>query len=179
MATTFGRTIPPEDTSKRIKEKHGEPSITWNLSKVKSLVVQENLQHAIVGKFSYGKPDVNKLRKLIPKQCAIKGDCTIGVLDIRDILIRLNQLEDYVQLLSTFAYFIKSRDRYWQMRTLKWDLWFELDVETMVGVAWTYSQIFHQIFLLKKLYSPLPQSWANFWWWIWPQGTILGQTVHE
>uniref|UniRef100_A0A0V0IDF8 Putative ovule protein n=1 Tax=Solanum chacoense TaxID=4108 RepID=A0A0V0IDF8_SOLCH len=115
---------------------HGEPSITWKTSEVKSLIAQENLQYAIIGKFSYGKPEIQELRRSIPGQCGIKSECTIGVLDTRHILIRLTTMEDYVQLLSTAAFYIKAKENYWQMRTLKWDTWFEPEVETTIGVAW-------------------------------------------
>lgn len=73
----------------------------------------ENLQYAIIDKLSNGKPEVNKLRRLIPTQCRIKGECTIKVLATRYILIRLSQLEDYVQLLSTIVYYIKAKDMFW------------------------------------------------------------------
>ncbi|KAG5568645.1 hypothetical protein H5410_064340 [Solanum commersonii] len=98
--------------------------------------MKENLQFAIIGKFSYGKPDIAELRKAIPSQCGIKGDCSIGVLDTRHILIRLTIMEDYVHVLSSAAFYIKAKENYWQMRTLKWDPWFEPDVETTIGVAW-------------------------------------------
>lgn len=98
--------------------------------------MKENLQYAIVGKFSYGKPDIAELRKQIPSQCGIKSECTIGVLDMRHILIILTSFEDYVNLLSMNAFHVKSRERYWQMRTLKWDTWFEPDMETSIGIAW-------------------------------------------
>lgn len=52
------------------------------------------------------------------------------------VLIQLNTFNDYVLLLSIMTFHIKVRDRYWQMRMLKWDTWFEPDVETMIGVAW-------------------------------------------
>ncbi|KAF3622347.1 hypothetical protein FXO38_31333 [Capsicum annuum] len=100
-------------TPKPMVMMHGEPRITWKVSEVQSMVIQENLQYAIVGKFSYGKPVVNELRKMIPNQCGIKGDCMIGVLDERNILIKLNQLLDYVKLLSTIAYYIKANGRLW------------------------------------------------------------------
>lgn len=77
------------------------------------------MQYAIIGKFSYGKSDIMELRKIIPGQCGIKSECMIGVLDSRHILIRLNSLEDYVHVLSTVAYYVTSRDIYWNMRTLK------------------------------------------------------------
>ncbi|WMV43302.1 hypothetical protein MTR67_036687 [Solanum verrucosum] len=115
---------------------HGEPNITWKGSEVKALIIQENLQYAIIGKFSYGKPDITELRRTLPGQCGIKSECVIGVLDTRHILIRLTNLEDYVHLLSATAFYVKAKDNYWQMRTFKWDPWFEPDVETTIGVAW-------------------------------------------
>ncbi|KAK4728571.1 hypothetical protein R3W88_021559 [Solanum pinnatisectum] len=115
---------------------HGEPSVTWKTSEIKTLIAQENLQYAIIGKFSYGKPEIQELRKTLPGHCGIKSECTIGVLDTRHILIRLTTMEDYVRLISTAAYYIKVKDKYWQMRTLKWDPWFEPDVETTIGIAW-------------------------------------------
>ncbi|KAH0707961.1 hypothetical protein KY290_009561 [Solanum tuberosum] len=117
---------------------HGEPNITWKASEVKALIRQENLQYAIIGKFSYGKPDIIELRRTIPGQCGIKSECTIGVLDTRHILIRLTSLEDYVHLLSTTTFYVKARENFWQMRTFKWDPWFEPDAETIIGVAWIY-----------------------------------------
>lgn len=40
----------------------------------------EELQFAIIGKFSYGWPDIAELREQIPKQCGIKGDCKIRLI---------------------------------------------------------------------------------------------------
>lgn len=37
---------------------HGEPNITWESFEVKAFIVKENLQYAIIGKFSYGNPDM-------------------------------------------------------------------------------------------------------------------------
>lgn len=97
--------------------------------------MQKNLKCAIIGKFSYGKSGIIELRRLLPSQYGIKGKSNIGVLDSRHILIILDVMEDYVNLLSTAAYYIKANDRYWQMRMLKWDPWFKLDMETTIGVA--------------------------------------------
>ncbi|KAG5628412.1 hypothetical protein H5410_000129 [Solanum commersonii] len=95
----------PKVTPKPVVMLQGEPNITWKASEVRSLD-------------NYG----------------IKSECTIGVLDSRHILIRLNSLEDYVQVLSTTAYYVKARNNYWQMRTLKWDPWFEPD-EAIFSIA--------------------------------------------
>ncbi|KAG5611461.1 hypothetical protein H5410_022742 [Solanum commersonii] len=104
-----------------------------------------------VTKFSYGKPEIGELRKTLPKHCGIKGESTIGILDSRHILIRLSLLEDYVQLLSTSAYYVKEKEKYWQMRTLKWDPWFVPDVETTIGVAWISMPDLPPIFFAKEV----------------------------
>ncbi|WMV51664.1 hypothetical protein MTR67_045049, partial [Solanum verrucosum] len=79
---------------------------------VKLLIVKENLQHVIIGKFSYVKPDVTELRRTIPGQCGIKSGCLIGVLDTKHILIRLTTMEDYVHVLSTPAFHVKTKNNY-------------------------------------------------------------------
>ncbi|KAG5618380.1 hypothetical protein H5410_018204 [Solanum commersonii] len=107
---------------------HGEPNITWKTS-----------EYAIIGKFSYGKPDIVELRKTIPGQCGIKSECTIGVLDSRHILIRLTSLEDYVQLLSAATFY---------------NPWFEPDVETSIGVAWiSFPELPPNFFAKKAIFS--------------------------
>lgn len=45
------------------------------------------------GKFSYRWPDIHELRKIIPKQCELKG-VNIGLLCNRDVLIRSSRMED-------------------------------------------------------------------------------------
>lgn len=58
----------------------------------------------MVGKFSYGWPEIQELQKLIPNQCELKIECNIGLLSNRYILIRATLLEDYVHLLSKPAF---------------------------------------------------------------------------
>lgn len=38
------------------------------------MIINENLEYAVIGKFSYRWPEIQELRRLIPKQCALKGD---------------------------------------------------------------------------------------------------------
>lgn len=114
---------------------HGEPNVTWKSSEIRSLIKQKCL-YAIVEKFSCGKSEIGEMTKSIRKQCRIKGKCNIGILNSRHILIRPSLLKSYVQLLFTTIHYVKAKEGYWKMRTLKWDPWFELDVETTIGVAW-------------------------------------------
>lgn len=64
------------------------------------MIVNEDLQYAVIGKFSYGWPDIQDLRRLIPKQCELKEEVNIGSLSKRHILIRVTKIEDYAHLLS-------------------------------------------------------------------------------
>ncbi|KAF3643141.1 hypothetical protein FXO38_19147 [Capsicum annuum] len=105
-------------------------------SKQKKVIVDNGDDFVDDASIPKANTDVNTLYKAIPIQYGIKGDCNIRVMDSRHILIRLNQLENYVHLLSIVAYHIKVNDMYWQMPTLKWDPWFEPNVETTIDIAW-------------------------------------------
>ncbi|WMV47050.1 hypothetical protein MTR67_040435 [Solanum verrucosum] len=100
------------------------------------MIVNENLEYAVIGKFSYGWPEIQDLRKLISKQCELKGDCNIGLLSNRHVLIRATLLEDYVHLLSKPAFYITQNNWSFPMRTLKWDPLFNPEEETTTAIAW-------------------------------------------
>lgn len=63
-------------------------------------------------------------------------ECTIGYLSYRYVLIRASSTEDYVHLLSKPIYYIGHRSCYYPIRTLKWDLLFDLEEETTTTIAW-------------------------------------------
>lgn len=122
--------------SKPISYLHGEPRVVWEEEEVKRMIVNENLQYAVIRKFLYGWHDIQDLRKLIPKQCDLKGECNIGMLSSRHILIRASNMEDYVNLLSKPAFYITRKNWTSPMRTLKWDLMFNPDEETSLAIVW-------------------------------------------
>ncbi|KAG5577842.1 hypothetical protein H5410_057976 [Solanum commersonii] len=43
----------------------GIPTINWSVSEIQRMNILENLQYAVVDKFSYGAPDINEIRDLI------------------------------------------------------------------------------------------------------------------
>ncbi|WMV09668.1 hypothetical protein MTR67_003053 [Solanum verrucosum] len=88
---------------------HGKPQVIWEQEEVNHMIVNENLEYVVIGKFSYGWPDIQDLRKLIPKQCELKEDCNIGLLSNRHVLIKTTLLEDYVNLLSKPAFYITQK----------------------------------------------------------------------
>lgn len=86
---------------------HSEPQVIWDKDEVKQMIINEDLEYAMIGKFSYGWPDIHELRKLIPNQCALKWECKIELLCNRHILIRESLMEGYVHLLlSKSAFYI-------------------------------------------------------------------------
>lgn len=85
---------------KTVSYVNGIPRIVWTEEEVKRTNTIENLQCAVIGKFSYGWPKLEELRVIIPKQCNIKRDYKIGLLKNRHVLIRLDQQEDIINLMS-------------------------------------------------------------------------------
>ncbi|KAG5594125.1 hypothetical protein H5410_035357 [Solanum commersonii] len=73
-----------------------EPRVIWEEEEISQMIANEQLEYAIIGKFSYGWPEIQVLRKLIPLQCNLKGEVNIGLLNNRYILIRASRMEDYV-----------------------------------------------------------------------------------
>lgn len=139
--TTYVNTIKPKNPQykpvqmKQITHLHGEPRIVWEEEEVTQMIINEDLQFAIIGKFSYGWPEIQDLRRLISKQCELKGDVNIGLLSNRYILIRFTLLEDYVTLLSKPQFYITHKHWSYPMRTLKWDPMFDPEEETSIAIA--------------------------------------------
>ncbi|KAG5600513.1 hypothetical protein H5410_031883 [Solanum commersonii] len=139
---SYANTIKPKSPPhkpvpmKQIAYLHGEPRIVWEEEEVEQMIINENLQYAIVGKFSYGWPAIQELRKLIPKQCELKGEVNIGLLTNRYVLIMTTLLEDYVMLLSKPQFYITLNQWSYPMRTLKWDPMFNPKEETSIAIAW-------------------------------------------
>lgn len=103
------------------------------------------------------------MRRSNPGQYGIKGDCTIGVIDARHILVILEGLEDYVNFLSIAAYYIKAKEMYSQMRKLKWDPWFEPHMETTIGVAWiSMTDLFPIVFAKEPIFFDCFNSRETF-----------------
>ncbi|KAK4371635.1 hypothetical protein RND71_007019 [Anisodus tanguticus] len=115
---------------------HGEPTIRFTNQEVASMVEQQDLKYAVVGKFSHGMPSIAFLRTAIPKQCSLKAEVNIGFLHNRHVLIRCSIEEDYVTLMSRPNFWIKETTKSFLMRTFKWDIWFTPEEETSMAVIW-------------------------------------------
>lgn len=115
----------------------GIPMVKWTDHEVNRMNIIENLNYAVVGKFSYGWPELAELREQIPKQCGIKGECKIGFLRNKHILMRFSLFEDFVNIMAKNAYYIVAKDgRSYQMRPLIYDANFKMGEETTQAMAW-------------------------------------------
>lgn len=134
---------------------HGQPLIKWTELEVKRMNLIEGLQYAVVGKFSYGWPELQELRRIIPPQYGIKGECNIGLFRDKHVLIRLTLLEDFINLSSRGAYYLKARDGYqYQMRPLIYDSKFKIDKETTMALAWiSFPNLLPTFFVKVCLFS--------------------------
>ncbi|XP_060194982.1 uncharacterized protein LOC132624180 [Lycium barbarum] len=148
--TTYNLTLP----MKNITYLHGEPMVVWEEKEIDHMIIKEKLQYAVMGKFSYGWPDVKELKTLIPKQCGLKGEAIIGLLSNRYVLIRASSLEDYVTLLSKPAYYIMHKNWSYPMRTFKWDPWFDPEEEMKIAIAWiSYPSLPPNYFMKEAIFS--------------------------
>ncbi|KAH0636957.1 hypothetical protein KY289_036872 [Solanum tuberosum] len=144
LTTKYSEVLKP-DQNKHDYETNSEENsgiFTWRSSNylevIRSSTADYTREFTICnsGKFSYDKPDLHELRRLIPAHCEIKGPCNIGLLENRYVLIRLSLLEDYSKMMSTPEYYLKVQNLYCQTRPLKWYPWFVLEEETSIAVAW-------------------------------------------
>ncbi|KAK4723627.1 hypothetical protein R3W88_026406 [Solanum pinnatisectum] len=115
------------------------------------MIIKENLEFAVIGKFLYGWPEIQELQKLIPKQCEMRGECNIGLLSNRHVLIRTSCLEDYVSLLSKPAYYLSHRGWSYPIRTLKYDPMFDPKKETSRAIAWISFPALPPNFFIKEV----------------------------
>ncbi|KAH0699591.1 hypothetical protein KY284_013806 [Solanum tuberosum] len=53
---------------KLIKYVHGEPTLQFTFKELDEFATEEGLHQAIVMKFSYGAPEIQELRSILPKQ---------------------------------------------------------------------------------------------------------------
>ncbi|KAG5577887.1 hypothetical protein H5410_058021 [Solanum commersonii] len=140
--TSFANTIKPNKPThkpipmKQVTYLHGEPRVIWDEDEVDQMIANEDLQYAVIGKFSYGWSVIHELRRLIPKQCGLQGEVNIGLLANRYVLIRATEMEDYVTLLSKPQFYISHQHWTYHMRILKWDPLFNPEEETSIVIAW-------------------------------------------
>ncbi|KAK4718855.1 hypothetical protein R3W88_017193 [Solanum pinnatisectum] len=139
---------------KPIKFIHGEPTIEFTMDEVNEFSIEEGINQAVILKFSYGKPNLHELRKVIPKQLDIKGHCNIGQLEFCHLLIRFDLNEDFVQVLSGNSGYIKFNGEEFLFRTFLWTIWFDPKEETSKTLTWiSFPHLPPNLFAKKSLLS--------------------------
>jgi len=73
------------------------------------MILEEDLQYIVIGKFTYGWANMQDLRTLIPKQCELKREFNIELLSNRYVLIRASNLGEYVTLQSKPQFYIAHK----------------------------------------------------------------------
>lgn len=115
----------------------------------------ENLEYAVIGKFSYGSIDLEDLRVQIPKQCNVKGDCKIGLLRNRHIWMGFSNMNDFVNIMDKNVYYIIAKDGLaYQMRPFICDAKFNPDEETAQAMAWIlFPNLLSTFFVKESIFS--------------------------
>ncbi|XP_059295557.1 uncharacterized protein LOC132048893 [Lycium ferocissimum] len=89
----------------------GKAVVRWTEEEVSRMNLIEELNYAVVGKFSHGWPDLEELRVL----------------------------EDFITMTSKGVHYINSKDGYYYpMRLLIYDPKFRIDEETTMAMAWIF-----------------------------------------
>lgn len=142
-------------TLRRAAILNGQPIIKFTEVEVERMNVIEGLQYAVVGKLSYGWPDLQQLRRMIPGQCGTKGECNIGVLRDKHVLNRMTLWEHFISFKSKNAHYIKDKDGYeYQLRPLIYEAKFKVGEETPKAMAWiSFPGLLPTYFVKECLFS--------------------------
>ncbi|KAG5600016.1 hypothetical protein H5410_031386 [Solanum commersonii] len=127
---------------KQLSYKDGIPRVIWTEEEVNRMNTLEILQ-------------CSELRLQIPKQCDVKGECKIGLLRHRHILMRFSRQDDFVNMMSKSSYYILSKDGYsYMMRPLIYDAKFSVEEETTQAMAWiSFPDLKPTFFVKESIFS--------------------------
>ncbi|XP_070007488.1 uncharacterized protein [Nicotiana sylvestris] len=133
---------------------HGEPTVEFTIEEVNTFTIEEGLHQAVILKFSYGKPDIQEMRQIIPKQFDVKGYCNVGQLEFRHILVRFDLFDDFVQFLSRTTGIVKAKGEEFFFRTFPWTIGFNPREETSKAAVWiSFPMLPPNFFAMKSVLS--------------------------
>lgn len=140
---------------------NGIPRVVWTEEEVDRMNVIEELQFAIVGKFSYGWPELDDLHIQLPKQLKVKGDCKIGLLR-NHILLRFELMEDFINVMAKNVYYIAAKDgHFYQMQLLIYDATFKVEEETTQAMSWISFPNLKTTYIVKESLFSLASAVEN------------------
>ncbi|KAG5576207.1 hypothetical protein H5410_056341 [Solanum commersonii] len=122
--------------AKSIKIIRGEPTIAFSTEERQDFMIEEGLHQAVVFKLFHGVPDLKVLRPILPKHLGTKGNCLIGLLAPRQILLRFDQHEDYVLALSRSVNYLLYNGEEHQCRVFPWSIGYNPKEETSLAMVW-------------------------------------------
>jgi len=120
---------------KQIQYVHGEPTIQFTKGERQVFAQEEGLHQAVIIKFSSDTLEVKDLRTVLPKHLGIKGNCLVGLLARRHILLRIDQYEDYVVALSKSVSFLPFHGEQHLYRVFPWTIDFNSREETSMATV--------------------------------------------
>uniref|UniRef100_M1DLG3 DUF4283 domain-containing protein n=1 Tax=Solanum tuberosum TaxID=4113 RepID=M1DLG3_SOLTU len=82
-------------------------TVVFDSKDLETFITEENLKFALIAKFSHGRPELPDLRKILPQQLGFKGECNIGLLESRHVLLQFTLKEDYIAIFSKTSRSIK------------------------------------------------------------------------
>lgn len=139
---------------KPVQNVHGQLMIQFSVKELEEYAVEEGLHQAMVMKLSYGAPELLELRKIILAQIGIKGRCLIGLLAVRQLLIRCDAYEDFVAIVSKQVGYLQYKGQQHQYRTFPWTQDYDPKAETSTTVAWvSFLDLPTNLFAKKLLLS--------------------------
>ncbi|KAH0766086.1 hypothetical protein KY285_001957 [Solanum tuberosum] len=121
---------------KQIQYVHGEPTIQFTKGERQVFAQEEGLHQAVIIKFSSDTLEVKDLRTILPKHLGIKGNCLVGLLARRHILLRIDQYEDSLVALSKSVSFLPFRGEQYLYRVFPWTIDFNSREETSMAAVW-------------------------------------------
>lgn len=107
----------------------GDPAIFFSAKGFPHLA--EPFKFSLVGKFSHGRPSMDIIRKVFASM-DLKAEASIGLIDNKHILIRLNLEEDFHRLCLKEIWFIPL----FPMHIFKWSHDFHPTAESSVAPVW-------------------------------------------
>ncbi|KAK4730979.1 hypothetical protein R3W88_023967 [Solanum pinnatisectum] len=117
-------------------------------------MIEEGLHQVAVFKLSHGGPDLKVLRPILTKHLSTKGNCLIGLLAPRQILLRFDLYEDYALALSRSVNYLLYNGEEHQCRVFPWSIGYNPKEETMLAVVWiSLPNLSPDLFAKKSLLS--------------------------
>ncbi|PHU27477.1 hypothetical protein BC332_05809 [Capsicum chinense] len=137
---------------KPIEVVHEIPSLKFTLDERQAFAKEEGLHQAIEIKLSRGSPDLSILRLILPKFLSIMGHCLVGLLAQRQLLIRVDQYDDFVAELSKGVNYFIHNDKNHQIKIFSWTIGFKPKEETSRAAVWiSFSNLSTNLFAKRSL----------------------------